>query len=388
MGFKKLGRLLTLVLVFISTSAFPQGTVQEALLLHDSIGAVIDSSENQRFHFFSQDVGLISARVYRLSRNNRMNLHLIGNFDGRPWMLTPGLNSTQYRDLMSRIGDEGETFEQPVFKIELPQAFQSDTVSVRLKLVDGSSLYGQIRSCNSDSITFETISGVVLDISEENILDVSVPQGKVSEGAFVRFDPSNNRLLFGPTGRTIRKGEFYFADFYVFFPTIAVGITDRLQLGGGMSLIPGVDDQIFYLSPKLTVVHEPSWDLAVGFTYMGIPDQDANFTAAYSTVSVGTPLRGVTFGIVFPFETENYDLDATVILFGAETQTSNNVKLITENWLITDGDNSLLLVSGGIRLIGENLTADFALFTSPELLDEDVGFPLIPYIDFAVSFGK
>lgn len=388
MGFKKLRQFLTLVLVFTSTTALPQNTVQEVLVLHENVDAVIDSSENQRFHLFSKDVGLIAARVYRLTKNNKLKLHLLGNFNGRPWMLTPGLSTSQYGDLTKRIGATHETFDGPAVKIDLPVAFQSDTVSVRLKLVDGSSLYGQIRSSTPDSLTFETISGVELDIAEENILDVALPHGKISEGEFVRFDPSNNRLLFGPTGRTIRKGEFYFADFYVFFPTLAVGITDRLQIGGGMSLIPGIDDQIFYLSPKLTLVHQPSWDFAVGFTYMGIPDEDANFTAAYSTLSIGTPLRGVTFGLVFPFETENYDLDATAILFGAETQTSNNVKLITENWLLTDGDNSLLLVSGGIRLIGENLTADFALFTSPELLDEDAGFPLIPYIDFAVSFGK
>lgn len=387
MGLKKLGRLLPLAVAFVATAVLAQESRQSVLTVHEKVGALIDSSESQRFHLFNQDVGLQAARVYQLN-NEQMKLHLIGALNGRPWMLTPGLSVSQHRELTNRIGSAAEeTLAEPAVKIDLPQALQSDTVSIRIKLVDGSSLYGKIKACSSDSLTFQTISGVNLNISEASILEVSVPQGEIAGGEFVRFDPSNNRLLFGPTGRTLRQGEWYFADFYIFFPTIAVGVTDRLQIGGGMSIIPGVSDQVFYVSPKLTLVHQPSLDLAVGFTYMGIPDTEANFTAGYSVLSVGTPLRGITVGLVLPFETENYNLDATAILFGAETQTSNNVKLITENWLLTNGDDSLLLISGGIRLMGENLTADFALFTSPEFLDAD-GFPFIPYLDFAVSFGK
>jgi len=389
MGQRKVVRLLPLALTFITTAAFTQESRQSVLIVHDKVGAEIDSSESQRFHLFNQDVGLRAARVYELSKNKTKKLHLIGTQNGRSWMLTPGLSASQFDDLIKRVdAASAETFEEPIYKIDLPQALLSDSASVRIKLVDGSSLYGQITACDSDSITFQTISGVDLEISEASILKVSLPQGEISGGEFVRFDPSNNRLLFGPTGRTLRKGEWYFADFYIFFPTIAVGVTDRLQIGGGMSLIPLASQQLFYLSPKLTLVHQPALDFAVGFTYMGIPDTEANFTAGYSTLSIGTPLRGITFGLFLPFETENYDLDATAILFGAETQTSNNVKLITENWLLTDGDDSLLLISGGIRLIGENLTADFALWTSPEFLDEGVGFPFIPYLNFAVSFGK
>jgi len=65
--------------------------------------------------------------------------------------------------------------------------------------------------------------------------------------------------------------------------------------------------------------------------------------------------------------------------------------LITENWLIIGGgslEGSLSILSGGFRLIGERLTADFALATSPEFFEEGVDFPFIPYVAFSVNFGR
>jgi len=78
-----------------------------------------------------------------------------------------------------------------------------------------------------------------------------------------------------------------------------------------------------------------------------------------SVATTGDHLGGVTLGVAVPFLVkksdvfeDDDDLNVTALLFGAETQVSNRVKLITENWLFTDGKNSVLLLSGGIRFIG------------------------------------
>ncbi|MFQ5822741.1 MAG: hypothetical protein ACE5JB_01655, partial [bacterium] len=183
-----------------------------------------------------------------------------------------------------------------------------------------------------------------------------------------------------------RAGEGNFADFYVVFPTLAVGVTDFFMIGGGVSLFPGAESQLVYFSPKIRLIHRENFDLAAGMLYMGIPDE-GDLGAAYTSFSIGNPLGGFTFGVAVPFASEDSDLDSPAFLFGAETQVSNSAKFITENWWFTGVDGGLLLVSGGIRFFGERLSADIGLITSPEAFD-DGGFPFLPWVDFAVSFGK
>jgi hypothetical protein len=75
-----------------------------------------------------------------------------------------------------------------------------------------------------------------------------------------------------------------------------------------------------------------------------------------------------------------------LLLIGGETQVSNSAKLITENWIFTGGDGTILF-SGGIRFFGETLAVDLALITTAEAF-EGHGFPFIPWVDFSVFFGK
>ena len=60
------------------------------------------------------------------------------------------------------------------------------------------------------------------------------------------LDPNYSRLLFGPTGRPLKKGDGYFSDYELAFPGVAVGITDNLSIAGGISIVPGIriDEQL------------------------------------------------------------------------------------------------------------------------------------------------
>lgn len=386
-----ISQFLLIWLTFLS-SASPQS--QQLIILSSEVGAAIDATENERYHLFSRDIGLIAARVYSKGVDGRQ-LHLIGENDGHPWILIRGLTMVEKQKLVTRIlqveKNSDQQFSEPVIKIELPQQTNAEH-PLNLKLVDDTQLYGRIRFCSADTVQFVTLSGVNIAIPESQILEARWPQGEVTDGGFSRFDPANYRLFFGPTGRTLQKGEVNFSDFYVIFPSLAAGITDFLMIGGGVSLIPGASSQLIYLAPKINILHREKLDLAVGALYFGVPGEGGS-VSAYSALTIGNPLGGVTLGVAIPFA-RNFDDDEfnfTALLFGGEKQISNRVKFITENWLIIGGgslDGSLSILSGGFRLIGERLTADFALATSPEFFEEGVDFPFIPYVAFSVNFGR
>ena len=71
-----------------------------------------------------------------------------------------------------------------------------------------------------------------------------------------------------------------------------------------------------------------------------------------------------------------------ILLLGGETQMSNSVKLLTENWIPLDADIANL--SFAIRFFGEKLAADLG-FISPVGSDME-GFPFIPMVNFVYNF--
>jgi hypothetical protein len=50
----------------------------------------------------------------------------------------------------------------------------------------------------------------------------------------------------------LKQGERYFADYELFFPGFAVGVTDYLSIGGGVSILPvGLTSRSTTSHPKL-----------------------------------------------------------------------------------------------------------------------------------------
>ena len=46
-------------------------------------------------------------------------------------------------------------------------------------------------------------------------------------------DSSDTRFLLGPTARSLKRGEAYIDDVSLFFPSVQVGLSDRVSIGVG-----------------------------------------------------------------------------------------------------------------------------------------------------------
>lgn len=262
---------------------------------------------------------------------------------------------------------------------------QNDSTQVqinRIELTDGSILVGKILSEDDVSVRFKTQSGTELTIKKDQIKKREVISGKMVQGELWRNDPNQTRLLFAPTGKALKSGQGYFSVYEIFFPFIAVGITDYLTLAGGFSLVPGAESQLLYLAPKITPIHLEKFDLAAGVLYMKVPEEDEGVGIIYSVGTYGNESVSFTLGLGFAFAGGEV-ADKPVFALGLEARISKSTKFITENWLIPDSE--VQLISAGIRFFGENLAADFALIY-PAGADPE-GFPFIPWIGFAYNFG-
>lgn len=243
---------------------------------------------------------------------------------------------------------------------------------------DGSTFVGRVVAVHPESIEMQTSAGrITLAFAIMTPLTSIGKPGR--EGWFE--NPNQTRLFFAPTGQMLRKGEGYFSDYELFFPGVAYGVTDNISIGGGVSLFPaGIDEQLFYITPKIGFSPSPKLHLALGAIASTVPGDNSNVGAVYGVGTAGDGDASVTGGIAYGFAGSDFTSEFAVLV-GGEKRLSKRIGLVTENYFVPSKVGKPI-VSGGVRFMSEKLTVDLALFNAPS----DPIFPGVPWVSFVYKF--
>jgi hypothetical protein len=195
-------------------------------------------------------------------------------------------------------------------------------------------------------------------------------------------DPNTSRLFFAPTGRTVRAGAAYLGDIYLIFPIIGVGITDRVTMAAGMSIIPGADRQLLYIAPKLGLVRSPTLNVAVGAIYVTVPGVSGYAAGGYAAATLGTEDRAVTLVAGYPVANGDRTREP-VVMAGGELRIAHQTKLMVEGWKLPGA--SEVPVIFGFRFVGRKLSFDFGMMRV--LGVEMQGFPFVPWVGFSIGIN-
>jgi hypothetical protein len=325
-------------------------------------------------------------------------------------------------------------------KLEIP----ADGITQKITLTDGSTLMGQITEITKNSIKFQTGLGeipVALDkiksIEEVTASKTTPPEPttptetpktttssptpttpaeapKTTTASPVPMTPAETpkttaaspaptassrqtwypnpnltRLFIGPTSRTLKAGKGYFFDLWIFFPGVAYGITDHFMVSGGVSIIPGLDHQLFYIMPKYGFEASENLDLSLSVTAFSIWDK--TFCFGLGGMTFGTDDQSITAALGLAF-TDDKVSEKPAAMVGGEYRLGRRVSLVGEGWFIPgagDNDETGILGMAGLRLMGEQTTIDFgvAIPNDPgDNDDEDEGGKWVPYLDFVWNF--
>jgi hypothetical protein len=275
---------------------------------------------------------------------------------------------------------------QPV-RVEVP----APGVVQELELRDGSRLYGRVESVGVDTFVFRLVTGATIEVAHDDVVLLRVAQGAVDAARFWPADANATRLFFAPTGRALPRGEGYVGVYQVLLPFVQVGVTDRFSMGGGTPLVFGFDGgHPVWLTPKLQFYSSPRVQAATGVMHVvGVDGGQAGI--AYGVVTAGSGDGAVTAGAGWGyrsgFDDDGYasngdddNGDALIVMLAAERRVSRRLKWITENYVFPDGG----ILSGGVRFIGDRLSADIAL-AAPLGTD---GFFVWPVVNFVWTFEK
>ncbi len=248
---------------------------------------------------------------------------------------------------------------------------------VVLSLRDGSTLVGRVLEVTPTTVRFASAVGEssVPRSAIESVRETT--SAALHDGQLWPEDPSRTRLFFAPTGRMLRRGEMYFNDAYIFFPSLQGGLTDRVTLGGGATLFPTGLDQAYYITPKVGVYASPTVNVAVGALLAGAPGlwDESPVGIGYGVATFGGEDGSVTTGIGWGFA-RHATTSTALVMVGGQRRVSRSFALVTENYFVTQR-NTGVGFSGGVRFIGEKLAVDLAAAGAS---GETVLFPYLAFI--------
>lgn len=253
--------------------------------------------------------------------------------------------------------------------------------STRIQVItlrDGSSLVGRIVTVGADSVEFATGIGrmqlAIRDVREITETDAT----SMHDGRYWFPNPNTTRLFFAPTGQMLKQGEGYFADYQLFFPGVAFGLTDNISIGGGVSILPlGFEEQIYYITPKVGFSVGKRVHLAAGALVAGTGGGTGG--VGYGVGTLGDGDASVTFGLGYGFAGGDIE-SKPVAMLGGEKRVSRRIALVSENYLLPISQDNIVY-SFGLRFMGERLTTDLAIFNVT-----GSGIVGIPFVDFVFKF--
>lgn len=254
-----------------------------------------------------------------------------------------------------------------------------------LKMRDGSALVGRLLSESADTIRFAT-SGGLLVVPRSQVTELrQIDPRSVHDGQYWAPDPYATRLYFGPTGRMLKRGEGYFSDLWLFFINGSVGVSDRVMLGGGMSVFPSDDfsNNIFYLTPKVGIVRGEAFNVAVGALVGFAGKASGSAGMVYGVATSGGPDASLSYGAGWAYANKDFD-SRPVLMLGGSRRWTRRVAFVSENYMYSGGEPGAL-VSYGLRFIGDKLSVDLAFWN---ILAKDTTpiFPGVPWLGFALKF--
>ncbi|MFZ5516017.1 MAG: hypothetical protein ACOY90_05235 [Candidatus Zhuqueibacterota bacterium] len=261
---------------------------------------------------------------------------------------------------------------------------------IMIKLLDGTQIKGKVLKYDAASIVVETAAGLEVRVPVEKIASQRFVKIGSAEEKYTRSDPNYSRLIFGPTGRPLNKGDGYVSDYYIFFPGVSYGFTNNFTMMAGFSVIPGAGfgDQLKFISPKLGIRTSDRLAMSVGALYISFGGEFA-MGIAYGVATFGTIDKSITTGLGFGFaDTDEGSVhwsDTPILMVGGNIRLSNSIAFLTENWFILGGavnvDEQPFTLA--LRFFGERLAVDAGFIITASILEE--GFP-VPWVSFVYNF--
>jgi len=259
------------------------------------------------------------------------------------------------------------------------------TKSYLIKLTDGTNFFGKVLETTSTSVIMQTKSVPRIEIPLAQIKDVEVIQAtNIKNGAYWFPNPHATRYYYSPSAISLKKGEGYYQNTYLFLNSVHYGITNNISVGGGIEFISTFSGYpIIYVTPKVSFKVADQFYAGAGVLLASLPEIDEGGRGAagigYGIGTYGNSENSVTVGLGYGFIRDEMAKQPVITISGM-TRISKKASLVSENWIVPGN----AFFSYGVRFFGEKISVDLALVNNADIAEV---LPIgIPFVSVAIKF--
>lgn len=264
----------------------------------------------------------------------------------------------------------------------------NDTTLVKIETTDGNEFMGQVVNEDENKIVIKTeklgdITIPKTDIKRREIVEVQ----KIKDGKYWFPNPQSTRYFWSPNGYGLKKGEGYYQNIWVLWNQFAYGVSDNFSVGAGVipTFLFGAPTPVFATAKFSIPVEKDKINIAAGAivgTILG--ESETGVGILYGLTTFGSSDANVTFGLGYGFAAGEW-AQAPMVNINGMFRVSSRGYFITENYLLSGGGETILLISLGGRSIIKKAALDYGLVFPVG----DIGqFIAIPWLGFTIPFGN
>jgi len=264
-----------------------------------------------------------------------------------------------------------------------------DHTLYHIETKDGSTYTGNILSRDSVSILLQDqkLGEISLRISDIKVIRGGENKNK-GDTSMWSENPQATRYFWSPNGYGLKPGEGYYQNIWIFFNQASVGLTDNFSIGGGMIpifLFAGAPTPV-WITPKISIpVSKDNFNIGAGALAGTVLDEDhSGFGILYGITTFGSRDTNLSIGLGYGYIAGEFSKTPAVNISGM-VRTGKKSYLMSENYFLTSGDNTILLLTfGGRWIIGKVGLDGFLLIPTSSHIDR---FFAIPMLGITIPFG-
>lgn len=268
---------------------------------------------------------------------------------------------------------------------------QLDTTKIwQMTMIDDNEFIGHIVSETASTIQFKTATVGIITLQKNQI---KRREALVSDASTNGLLWAENRMAYRyflrNSGYSLKKGEAVYQNAWILVNNIDVGIADNFSIGLGtvpLFLFGGGTSPI-WLTPRLSIPLEANKvNLGIGAlagTTIGNDFDNTSFGFGFGNVTLGDKNQNITLGIGYGFADGEFADRPTFNLSGM-LRTGKRGYLISENYIIATGFETIAILSLGGRFTGRRVTIDYGGYYVPNL---DT-FAIAPWLSVSIPFGN
>jgi len=260
---------------------------------------------------------------------------------------------------------------------------------VTIETNDGNEFIGKIVKEDYNTITIKTQKFGEITISKSDIKtkhQIEVQQ--IKDGKYWFPNPQSTRYFWSPNGYGLKKGEGYYQNIWVLWNQFSYGITNNVSVGGGIipTFLFGAPTPVFGTIKFSVPFVKNKFNIAAG-AIGGAVIGEGDFGGlgiVYGLATVGSHDANITFGMGYGFFDGEWSQSPMFNINGM-FRVSSRGYIITENYIIPESGETVVLFSLGGRSIIKKAALDYGLIVPFSGYGVEIA---IPWLGFTLPFGK